>query len=44
MAGLLGGGVRLFVDHPEAARARLERTGLIESPTGVTHLGYTRAR
>jgi dihydrofolate reductase len=41
---LLGGGVRLFEDDPQAARARLERTGVIESPTGVTHLSYRRAR
>jgi dihydrofolate reductase len=41
---LLGGGVRLFEDDPRAVRARLERTGVIESPTGMTHLSYRRAR
>ena len=35
---LLGGGVRLFDGSvPDAARA-LERTRVIESPTGVTHV------
>jgi dihydrofolate reductase len=34
---LLGGGVRLFGD---GATGRLERTRLVESPSGVTHLRY----
>jgi dihydrofolate reductase len=40
---LLGGGVRLFDGSvPEAPRA-LERTRVIESPTGVTHVTYRAA-
>jgi dihydrofolate reductase len=40
---LLGGGVRLFDGSvPDAPRA-LERTRLIESPTGVTHVTYRAA-
>jgi dihydrofolate reductase len=37
---LLGGGVRLFEDHLADAPGRLERTRVVESPTGVTHLMY----
>ena len=40
---LLGGGVRLFDGSvPDAPRA-LERTRVIESPTGVTHVTYRAA-
>jgi dihydrofolate reductase len=34
---LLGGGVRLFGD---GATGKLERTRVVESPTGVTHIRY----
>jgi dihydrofolate reductase len=34
---LLGGGVRLF---GEGATGKLERTRVVESPTGVTHIRY----
>ena len=37
---LLGDGVRLFENHISDAPGELERTGVVESPTGVTHLGY----
>jgi dihydrofolate reductase len=37
---LLGDGVRLFSDHVGTAPASLERTRVVESPTGVTHLRY----
>lgn len=37
---LLGAGTRLFGDGLAGPPARLERTRLIESPTGVTHLYY----
>jgi dihydrofolate reductase len=37
---LLGGGVRLFDGHVAAPPAELERTRVVESPTGVTHLRY----
>jgi len=37
---LLGGGVRLFKDHLASAPSELERTRVVESPTGVTHVGY----
>jgi dihydrofolate reductase len=37
---LLGGGVRLFEDHLASAPGELERTRVVESPTGVTHLSY----
>jgi dihydrofolate reductase len=37
---LLGGGVRLFENHVEAAPPELECTRVVESPTGVTHLRY----
>ncbi|HEX7298102.1 MAG TPA: dihydrofolate reductase family protein [Solirubrobacteraceae bacterium] len=36
----LGGGVRLFDDHVADAPQELERTRVVESPTGVTHLRY----
>ncbi|MGH2450241.1 MAG: dihydrofolate reductase family protein [Candidatus Limnocylindria bacterium] len=38
---LLGDGVRLFRNHAPGA---LERTRVLESPTGVTHLGYAVRR
>ena len=41
---LLGGGTRLFGDDVAGPPARLERTRLIESPTGVTHLYYRPLR
>jgi dihydrofolate reductase len=41
---LLGGGVRLFDGHLAGAPARLERTSLIESPSGVAHLRYRPVR
>jgi dihydrofolate reductase len=37
---LLGDGVRLFENHIADAPGELERTRVVESPTGVTHLGY----
>jgi dihydrofolate reductase len=37
---LLGGGVRLFDDQPPGT---LERTRVLEGPSGVTHLQYRRA-
>jgi dihydrofolate reductase len=37
---LLGDGVRLFEDHVADAPGELERTRVVESPTGVTHLRY----
>jgi dihydrofolate reductase len=37
---LHGRGVRLFEDHLAAGPGELERTRVIESPTGVTHLSY----
>jgi hypothetical protein len=37
---LLGDGARLFEHHLGAGQAELERTRVIESPTGVTHLRY----
>jgi len=36
----LGGGVRLFDDRGGAAGQKLERTRVVESPTGVTHVQY----
>jgi dihydrofolate reductase len=41
---LLGDGVRLFDDHLADAPGELERTRVVESPTGVTHLRYRVAR
>lgn len=41
---LLGDGVRLFENHLASAPGELERTGAIESPTGVTHLKYRVVR
>ena len=37
---LLGDGVRLFEDHLAGALGELECTRVLESPTGVAHLGY----
>lgn len=37
---MLGDGVRLFENHLANAPGDLERTRVIESPTGVTHLKY----
>jgi dihydrofolate reductase len=37
---LLGGGVRLFENHLDAAPGQLECASVIESPTGVAHLTY----
>jgi dihydrofolate reductase len=37
---LLGDGVRLFDDHLTGAPGELESTRVVESPTGVAHLGY----
>jgi dihydrofolate reductase len=37
---LLGDGVRLFENHLGGTAPGLERTDVIESPTGVTHLEY----
>jgi dihydrofolate reductase len=37
---LLGAGVRLFGDETAAAPVELQRTRVIESPTGVTHIRY----
>ncbi|MBD0280771.1 MAG: dihydrofolate reductase family protein [Thermoleophilaceae bacterium] len=37
---LLGDGVRLFENHVADTAPKLERTRVIESPTGVTHLEY----
>jgi dihydrofolate reductase len=36
----LGDGVRLFEDHVAQAPGKLERTRVVESPTGVVHLKY----
>jgi dihydrofolate reductase len=41
---LLGGGVRLFDDHGSGAPLELERTRVVESPAGVTHLRYRVVR
>ncbi len=41
---LLGGGVRLFEDHPGPGQIALECTRVLESPTGVTHLRYRVAK
>jgi dihydrofolate reductase len=41
---LLGDGRRLFEDHVATAPGALERTSLIESPTGVIHLKYRVVR
>jgi dihydrofolate reductase len=41
---LLGDGVRLFDGRVADAPAQLERTRVLESPTGVTHLRYRVAR
>jgi dihydrofolate reductase len=41
---LLGDGVRLFENHLAGGQVQLERTGVVESPTGVTHLSYRVAR
>jgi dihydrofolate reductase len=41
---LLGGGVRLFDDHGGGAPLELERTRVVESPAGVTHLRYRVVR
>ncbi len=40
----LGGGARLFGDHVADAPARLERTSVAESPSGVVHLSYAPPR
>jgi dihydrofolate reductase len=37
---LLGNGVRLFESHLARAPGDVERTRVVESPTGVTHLKY----
>jgi dihydrofolate reductase len=37
---LLGGGERLFDDHVADVPAQLEVQGVIQSPTGVTHLHF----
>jgi dihydrofolate reductase len=37
---LLGDGVRLFEEHLASAPGDVERTRVVESPTGVTHLKY----
>jgi dihydrofolate reductase len=37
---LLGDGVRLFEEHLASAPGAVERTRVVESPTGVTHLKY----
>jgi dihydrofolate reductase len=41
---LLGDGVRLFENHVSGVPAGLERTHVVESPSGVTHLAYRVAR
>jgi dihydrofolate reductase len=41
---LLGGGVRLFEKRMQAGRVELERTRVLKSPTGVTHLTYRIAK
>ena len=41
---LLGDGVRLFEDHLAGALGELECTRVLESPTGVAHLGYRVVR
>ncbi|HZG48983.1 MAG TPA: dihydrofolate reductase family protein [Thermoleophilaceae bacterium] len=41
---LLGRGVRLFEGHLVAGPGELERTRVLESPTGVTHLSYRVVR
>ena len=41
---LLGDGVRLFEDNLASAPAEIERTSVLESPTGVTHLKYRVVR
>jgi dihydrofolate reductase len=41
---LLGDGVRLFEKELAGAPGELERTSVIESPTGVTHLKYRVVR
>jgi dihydrofolate reductase len=41
---LLGGGVRLFEEHPAGRLSGLELQQVLESPTGVVHLTYTPAR
>jgi hypothetical protein len=40
----LGAGRRLFDGHVADAPARLEQTGVVESPSGVVHLSYRAAR
>ena len=40
----LGSGRRLFDGHVANAPARLERTRVVESPSGVVHLSYRAAR
>lgn len=37
---LLGDGVRLFEGHVASAPGDVERTRVVESPAGVTHLKY----
>lgn len=37
---MLGDGVGLFEGHLESAPGDVERTRVVESPTGVTHLEY----
>ena len=41
---LLGDGVRLFEDHLAGGLGELECTRVLESPTGVAHLGYRVVR
>ena len=41
---LLGDGVRLFGDGAGGPHPELERTGVVASPTGVTHLVYRVVR
>jgi dihydrofolate reductase len=41
---LLGGGTRLFEGHHDGEPATLERTRVVESPTGVTHVRYRITR
>ena len=41
---LLGGGRRLFGDKPVRGPGGLQRTGMIESPSGTTHLSYRVVR
>jgi dihydrofolate reductase len=40
----LGSGTRLFDGHVAHAPAGLERTRVVESPSGVVHLSYRAAR